>query len=214
MIRNLKLLGLALAAICSLSVMVASPAIAEFTAPNGATITGSEAEVTKFTDTDQTVTCADVSYHATASTGSFTHITLSPRYTECKTNLGTHATFTGFGHHTADAGKPKCGYTISATGTFALECEPGGEVTTDAGPCVIHIPPQHIASGVTFTTGLQAGSVHDLLLHFDIQGITSNHTDGFLCPFGSSGHGTAGVLEGTVTLTAEINGVPAHLTHG
>ena len=229
MIRNLKVLGLALGALFAMSAMMASAVSAhtpaDFTIEKEPTlITATQKTEHKFTVTGQTVTCAKAEFHGTAKTKTETEITVSPTYTECKTAI-TNATITGFGHlheeithneKTVKEGKPekKCGYIIRANGSAALECTGGGDVTVDAGPCVVHVPAQEFASGVTYSTETLEGK-HDLTVSFEIKNIKATHTDGFLCPFGSSGEGNEAILEGTSTATArtEIGGELVHLTH-
>jgi len=229
MIRHLKTLGFSLVALLAMSAMMASVASAhtpaDFTIEKApALITATQKTEHKFTVTGQTVTCAKAEFHGTAKQTTETEITISPTYTECKTAI-TNATVTGFGHlheeithnaKTVAEGKPekKCGYILKANGGAALECTGGADVTVDAGPCVVHVPPQEFASGVTYSTETKEGK-HDLTVNFEIKNIKATHTDGFLCPFGSSGEGTEAILEGTSTATArtELGEELVHLTH-
>lgn len=214
MIRKLKVFGLALVAVCSMSAMVASAAsAADFTTTSSATLTGTQVTPHKLTVTGQVVTCSSILFHGVAPGSKFSEVTISPRYTSCKTELGTTVTVTGFGHLAAEAGKPKCGYIIKASGASQLECEAGAEVTVDAGPCVVHIPAQSFGAGITYANEFVKDNPDDVRASFNIQGITGNHTDGFLCPFGSSGHNAEAVLEGEATVIAELaNGVQVNAT--
>lgn len=210
MIRNLKALGLALVAVCAIGVLGASAAVAAtFTTTSGATLTGSELSQTKFTATGQTLTCSSVLLHGTAPAASFESVEISPRYTECKSALGTTATFTGFGHLASEAGTPGCKWVFFTSGTGRLVCENGHEVTTDFGPCVVHIPEQHFSSGLTVVnTSIPPRKVHIKT----VPSITGTFTDGFLCPFSGSGHGTNIVIEGEVEMVAEVGGEQVDLS--
>jgi hypothetical protein len=197
MTRNLKVLGLALVAVFAMSAMTASAAFAtpEFTTTAGATLDGEEVGNVKFTVTGQEVFCTQYAYNATAPAASFASVTVNPEYIHCTGAFGVEAHVTGFG-------PTGCDYVLNANGTSQLVCAAGKDVTVEIASCTVHIPAQHFASGITYTTGTDAAGKKDLLAHINISGITGTHTDGFLCPFGSSGHSTTGELEGTVTLRA------------
>ena len=183
MIRNLKVLGLAPVAVLAMSAMVASAASASaFTATKGATITAKDTGKIKFTVTGQEVTCEEATFTGTAPEASFTSITVSAVYNSCKTAI-TNATVTGFG-----AGE--CDFVLYANGTADLACAAGKDVTVDAATCVVHIPGQTGLGTLTYTNN--GGTVN---IHINVTKITGTHTDGFLCPFGSSGHNAEGVLE-------------------
>jgi len=218
MIRNLKVLGLALGALFAMSAMMASAASAHVPAvfhvekvPANVTVT--EKEKHKFTVTGQTVTCETAVFHGTDKEEfTPTSIKLEATYAECKAEpLGVNATVTGFGK-IGEAGK--CWYNVNASGAAALECN-GGDVTVDAASCVVHVPAQSFASGVTYSTEvIKASGKHDLTVSFNIKEVEATHTDGFLCPFGSSGTVKGAILEGasTAVATAEPGGEDIDLT--
>lgn len=195
MIRNFKVLGLALVAVLAMSAMVASSAsAAQFTATSGAKIEAKDTSNVKLTVTGQEVTCNSAVFTGTAPAAAFPSIGVNAAYNECKTGLGTNATVTGFGQH-GEGGK--CSFTLYAAGTADLNCPAGQEVTVDAATCIVHIPAQKGLGKLTYTNN---GKHVDIGIN--VTGITGNHTDGFLCPFGSGGHSTAAVLESSSAVTA------------
>jgi len=204
MIRNLKVLGLALVAVLAMSAMMASAASA---APhNGKTAFTSDKETThisatdivnhKFKVTNSEVFCQSVSFTGHATGKTIAQVTINPVYTECFAEfigIKVNATVTGFGHQ-GEANK--CDYLVRANGTVDLVCAPGVEVTIHQGTCVTHIPPQTNLGTITYT---DVGN--HLNAAINITGITTNHTDPFGCPLTSGGHGTEGTLSGSSTVS-------------
>lgn len=207
MIRKFRCLGFALMAAFALSAL-ASPmaSAAQFTTTAGAELSGSQVSTVQFTVTGQSVTCTTATTEATAPAAAFESMKATGAISGCQTSLGTTVTVTGLAAQVGEAGK--CWGMVHANGSGALECN-GGDITLDAGPCVTHIPAQSFASGISYSNGTSEG-VGDLTAQINVTGIKSTHTDGFLCPFGSSGESTEAVLEGEVTVTASVGGVPVH----
>ena len=209
MIRNLKALGLALVAVFAMSAMVSSAASASptITSTAGATIIGEEEGNVKFTVTGQEVFCENAHYTGTAPANAFTTLTVTPEYSGCfaETAIGKlNANVVGFG-----AGG--CDFLLHSTGTADLVCAAGKDVTVNANPCVVHIPAQNGLGTIEYDTK-EAGGIKDLTLTINIQNITATHTDGFLCPFGSSGESTGAVLEGNITAKAFVGPNQVNLT--
>jgi hypothetical protein len=205
MIRSLKLFGLVLLAAFAMSAAVASTTTAsQFTTTPLATLAGTEKTQFRFVATGLSISCSEGSFHATAFGSSLEALRLGPRLTGCKTSLGTAATITGFGHLSSEAEKPKCQYAFYSTGLIDLECEEGGEVTIDAGTCVIHISQHTLSAGGVGYTNTSEEGVTDILMNIETTS-TATHTDGFLCPMTSSGEGTL-VMEGEVTVEASVGG--------
>jgi len=217
MTRKLKVLGLALMAVCAMSAMVASTASGHTPADfaiekTPATITANQKTEHRWTITGQAFTCQVVALEGTVGEPTTTSIKMSATYDECGF---FNAKFTGLAVDDSEIGaKGKCWYRFDAAGSVALECNEG-DVTIDAGPCVVHIPAQSFSSGVAYSTETIAADKHDLTVSFELKEITATHTDGFLCPLGGSGHNQTTALEGTSTMIAEaeLDGVPLHLTH-
>jgi hypothetical protein len=213
MSRNLKVLGLALVAVFALSAMVASAASASvFTTTSGATITGNQRGIHKFTVTGQTITCSTLTFDAVAPAASFESIDVTMSYAGCKGEpTGLIVTFTNLANSASEIGEPgKCWWTINANGSGALKCN-NANVTINASPCVVHIPAQSFASGFTFTNTTGA-TPDDIDMTFNLTGLKATHTDGFLCPFGSSGESNEDVFEGESTLTAEVGETQVNAT--
>ena len=218
MTRNLKALGLALAAVFAMSAWIVSAASAHtpatFTGTKGATVRGAETVANVFNVTGLETTCKNVEFHGSVAAAVSETQTINPTYSECTAEsiIGTiSVTVTGFG-------ATGCDYRVRADGKADLECAAGKEVTVDAGPCTVHVPAQTGLGTLTFTTELKRHSdektlSHDLLVHVVLTGITANHTDGIGCPFNGSAEGVVGTLTGTTTVWLEdINGTPVPLT--
>jgi hypothetical protein len=202
MIRKLKVLSLALVAICAMGAMTASAASALFTTEAGAEIKGEEVGNVLFTVTGREVKCKDSTYVGTAPSGSFAEVTVTPTYKECEA-LGISASVTGFG-----AGE--CYFVLHSNGESDLICPEGKSVTVTAGTCVTHIPGQTGLKKITYDT--VEGSPKHLTLTLDIKEIHETHTDGFLCPFESGGTTETAELEGTVTAKAYVGKKQVFLT--
>jgi len=203
MTRNLKVLGLALVAILAMTAMVASAASAhtpaKFTATAGATITAVDTGKVKFTVTGQEVTCEEATYSGVAPAASFESITVNATFNKCKTNFG-EAKVTGFG-------EGGCDFKLYANGTADLVCPEGKDVTVDALTCTVHIGSAGNQGLGTLTYTNDASG--DVKIGLNVTKITGNHTDGFLCPFGSSGSNSEGVLETPAHSGEGANTVPA-----
>jgi hypothetical protein len=147
MIRNLKVLGLALVALCMTSAFMASSASAagekfrsasEKTVLTGATEAGS---VEEFKATGVTIKCQG-KFESTGSAKELVTLTVSPTYTGC--NNGTTVTT----NH--------CAYNFAAetTGTDAavsIECETGEVIKVDIkGVCILSFAEQGVGGGVHY----------------------------------------------------------------
>jgi len=187
---NLKVLGLALVAVLAMSAMVASAAGASsFIASNGkgTRINAYDSGSIKYTVTGQEVICKDAFYTGSAPGFSFTSIEVYAAFNQCSTNFG-EATVTGFSLNEA---LTVCRFVLYASGTADLVCPEGKDVTVDALTCTVHISAQKGLGTLTYTNDISG----DVRISLNVTKITGNHTDGFLCPFGSSGSSSEGVLE-------------------
>jgi len=207
MIRNLKVLGLALVAIFAMSAMVAQAASANFTAgADEITITGTQDTPNVLKVTNSEIECKIATFHGTAKSATTTlaSVTVTPTYTECADkSFGLTTKVDGFGHFgEAD----KCDYVIRATGAnnVDLVCTGSADVTVTSGTCTVHIPPQNGIGKLTFTNGVsKTTGKKDITVDLQITNITGTHTDGFLCPFSGGGHFANGALTGSVTVEAD-----------
>ena len=220
MTRNLRALGLALVAVFVMGVWVAqgvsAHVAARFTAPEVSTITGEET-VTNIINsvTGVGTSCKSVLYHGvTPASESAESLTINAIYKECVAEAGIFGTIeveevTGFG-------PVECHYRLNADESVDLACGAGKEVTIKAATCTMHIPAQNDLGTISFTTATrEIGGIkkHDLLVHWNLSGITSNHTDGFGCPLSSGGESATATFVGTTTVWAEGHGFePLDLT--
>jgi len=190
MIRNLKVLGLALVALLAMSAMVASAASAaeKFTASSGkgTKISAEDTGNIKFTVTNSTVTCTKAVFTGTAPGESFTEVSVNAEYSGC-TGFGFPATVKGFGQHGEAS---PCTFNLEAGGNADLNCPAGQDVTVEAGPCTVHVPAQQNLGTLTYEN-----RESHVGIYLNVTKIKGTHTDGFLCPFGGSGENSEGVLE-------------------
>jgi hypothetical protein len=191
MIRNFKVLGLALVAILAMSAVVASAASAQLgklTSSNGGAMTliGSEyggAETNRFTAFGSNVECDSVyTGHQVGSTTTLlpngsSEVTVTPHYTNCGTN---HVLMNGCDFKLYDATTVGgVGHTYSVTAD--LVCPAGKDVVIDrtAFPsgCDTTLKPQTGLKGahLTTTTGALPGGLDDVDLHGTVTGITAEN---------------------------------------
>jgi hypothetical protein len=220
--RKLKTLGVMLVAVFAMSAVVAASASADdFTAEkNTVTLTGDQDKgLDKFTTTVGIVSCNEVKYHGTATTGSTT-VKIAPTYNGC-TGFGFPATIHMNGCEyalTLTEQKPEVGPT---TTTVEIVCPTGKEITITAvaagtTKCTVHVPPQTGPSG---TTGLKhiewhnvgAGQTRELTGTITITGITYKHTEGTGLGKCTTGHSETGSYNGLATVTGEEHGGGAHV---
>ncbi len=204
MIRNLKVLGLALVAVFALSAMLASVASASkpvstpyWFASDGdwTTLSGSQGTPGDVFETDAglPVKCTTVGYTGSIGVTTATTITLTPTYSGC--------TFGGF---TLDVITNGCRYVYHADGktgtttTIAgdpihwenkyhveatIECDTGKDITiiaTQAGvpKCTVHIPPQNLGTGIVLTNETTTGGKKDIRAHINFSTIKYSQTEG------------------------------------
>jgi hypothetical protein len=201
MMRNLKVLGLALVAVLALSAVAASAASADKFATNATppvklTASG-KAGATKFITTAGTNTC-DESYTGTVTEKEVSAVTITPVYTNC-TCIGVACVIDMNG----------CDYVLrvgaATTGTADIVCPEGKEITLTAGApppltekCTIHVPPQTNLSTVTYSN---VGST--IQASFDLTAVKYTHTKGTGLGACTAGTSTTGSLTGTVTVSGE-----------
>jgi hypothetical protein len=200
---NLKALGLALLAAFAMSAVVATAAhaTAKFTTVNEdypVVLTGEDEAPTSETYFESTpgsrthCPAANVRYEATVEQAS-TSITVTPHFGDT-----TDSPCVG----TAGGLEPKatihlngCDFKFTALantsatdthGTADLVCPQGTEITITIVTCVVHIPPQHINHGITYTNIPGGGATPHDYITVDVNvvdTITYTETDAFLCPF-------------------------------
>jgi hypothetical protein len=207
MIRNLKLLGLAIAAVLTMSAIAASAASADdFTSEkNPVTVTGkgNGANVFVITITAGVVKCKESSY-AAVMTPMTTSMTLTPSI-PVKTT-GGEQNCTGFGFP-AEVNTNGCTftYTIGAatTGGMDVNCPAGKEITVTAKSgetikCTAHFPSQSWSSGVSYgNTG--AGATREVDVSLSVTGlVVYKHTAGSGIGSCTSGSGSGSYTDANV----------------
>jgi hypothetical protein len=207
MIRNLKVLGMALVAMLAMSALGASMASADvFESEKETTnVTAAQKTANVFTTTAGTVQCSTTTFKGTvtSATKKAQTIKVAPTYSGC-TGFGFPATI-----HTEG-----CEYNLNitagsgiTTGTVDVECPAGKEITVTAisagvTKCTVHVPTQTGLKGVTYSsTG--AGTTREIVVTIDITSeISYTHTPG--SGIGSCSPGGSG--KGSYTGTAQATG--------
>jgi hypothetical protein len=172
MIRNAKILGLAIVAALALTAVMASAASAtNFTAASyPVKITGSQTESHKFTVGGGTVTCKIATFTSEAAAASET-LTVNAVYDECTAFGFVGAKVTGF------SPTGGCDYKFYAGGRTDLLCS-SGDVQIDAGTCTVTLNAQENLNKNTFTNNAN-GTV---TVGTNVSGIHAVVTSGFACP--------------------------------
>ncbi len=227
MIRNLKVLGLALVAVFAMGAMAAQAASAAdtFTSDTSPTIfTGNQAGTNVFTVGSASVSCPVARFKGTETGSSATTVTVHPEY---EGNAGGECQVSPIGSATVNT--TGCNYIITSEthenaahekhATVSIECatttSPSHvthEITVN-GPCVIHVPGQteaELEDGVVFENGTEVvGGVNkkDIKITATVTGITAVVTDSFACTIGglSPGTYTNGTYKGSVTVTGYVD---------
>lgn len=218
MIRNLKVLGLALVAVFALSAVAASMAsAAEFSAESvPVTLTGTTESgvVEKFKTTAGSVECHG-EYEGTMATKPTTTVSIAVKggsYENC-TALGfpgstIHMNGCTYLFHITPATNPP-------TGSVDIVCPKEKEITVTAisagtSKCVIHVPPQTDLTTVRYST-IGAGATREITAIAEISGLKYTHTPGTGLGKCTEGSATNGSYEGKATLTGEVDGGTTHI---
>jgi hypothetical protein len=187
--RNLRALGLGLAAVFAMTAVMASAAQATTftTSAASGTLTGAQTTDQVFTFDAGTARCKGFSQATSFSKTSFTSFDVIPAYSGCS----------AFGFTSATVSTGKCTYEYKGTtegkATVDIVCS-SGEITVSTTGCVVHIPAQTGLSHVKFTNG--AGDVDQ---NMTITGIKYTQTAG--CAGGAVTK-TNGTLTGESTIKA------------
>jgi hypothetical protein len=192
MIRNAKILGLAIVAALALTAVMASAAsAANFTAASyPVKISGTQSESHKFTVGGGTVTCTTATFAGEATAASATQ-TIVPSYSNCTAFGFVGATVTGFS-------STGCDYTFYAGGNVDLDCA-SGDVQIDAGTCTVTLQAannQNLSKNTYTNDKPTAGKV---TVDTAVGGIHANVTSGFGCPV-AGGTYSNGTYTGTTVM--------------
>ena len=207
MIRNAKILGVALAAALALTAMTAVAASAhvpaKFTSPSGsATLTGAQSGAGDvFTVTAGTTTCEIATYAGSVEGTESSTASAVPTYKECNVKPIGAATITPNG----------CEYVFHADGTIDIECPGTSEITVVAKvlgitKCTIHIPEQTGLKGATFANKANG----DIEVSVSISsGITYSQTAGTGIGACSAAHDSNGSYTGAALVEGSVGGKAA-----
>jgi hypothetical protein len=210
MIRNLKVLGLAVVAALALTAVIASAAqaTAKFTVgASSGTIKSTQTTEQVFTTSAGTVRCTTANQEGSYTAASFTSLEVSATYSGCK----------AFGFLSATVAMNGCKYNFASQAnetTLAnvdIVCPAGKDITVTTTGCVVHVEPQTGLQHVTFQNG--GGSpADDVNATATITGVKYTATSG--CPGGDEGTTTAnGSLTGGATVKAfNTTGTQVNLT--
>jgi hypothetical protein len=209
MMRNLKVLGLALVAVFAMSAVAASMASADdLTSESSPVILSGKQEGSDvLTITAGNIACKEIKYSGTTITPTTT-VTVTPSYPE-KTSAGEqNCTALGFPSIIHTNG---CTYLFhingagSTTGTVDIVCPAGKEITvTTNAPatikCTLHFPAQTGLGPVTYiNTG--AGTTRELRIETKITNLKYSHTAGTGLGTCTTGTGTTGGYVGKMLFT-------------
>jgi hypothetical protein len=208
MMRNIKMLGLAVLAISAMGIVGASAAQAGVgelhveTGPN-ADITGEQTEQHVFLLTEFGVEtrCTQALFEGTISGAvagqtTATEATLTPQYTGCTSFFGSSATVNMNGcKYTITGGKSELTAEVDITG-----CTSGKGIEIVTSLCTVKVPVQTGLSHIVFAN--VAGPPKDVNAQVTVQGITYEFSAGSFCP------GAKGVLhhDGDYTGKATFKG--------
>lgn len=211
MIRNLKVLGLAITAVLALSAVGASMASADAFKSEAApvTLTGTTDPGTTetFKTTAGSVTCHG-SYVGTVNATSTTTLSVTPSYSGC-TALGfpgsqVHVNGCSFLFHITPTAGVK-------TGTVDIVCPEGQSIKVTALSvgtlkCTIDVPAQTGLATVTYSNaGAASGSTREVTVSAVINNLHYLHTSELATGLGkcTAGTGTDGKYEGKALVTGE-----------
>ena len=199
MIRNLKVLGLALASVLAMAAVTASAASAtpefhsavEHTILTAEQVAGVEGEQ-KFNTPAGNVTCKKVIGKGTTTTKTTMSITAEDiTYKECKTK-------TIFGEISVEVDFKGCDYKFTtATEPVHIECPAGSGPITISGPgCTITVGAQTVSS-VSYVNTTPEGGKKDIDIVPNVTNISGSATGAFCSKTGAF---TSGTYSGKVTV--------------
>lgn len=225
MLRNLKVLGLAIVAVLAMSAVVAQAAsAAEFTAENyTASLSGEQVGEHVFTVEGNTVKCPTAVFSGSLAAASSEVTNVSAKYGN------EEAKCTAFGFLSATVKMNGCTYNFKVnsgsednfTGTAALKCPTGAKVTIVAGTCEATVG-EKTTGGATVNQEVgpinyvnmtnTPTSKNDVTVNPAATNVVADKTkDGIGCPFNGTGEVTNASYSGTTTVTGSKEGVADEL---
>jgi hypothetical protein len=214
MTRKVKMLGLALVAVCAIGGVGAQGAWAatdDFHAEAApVTLTGVQEGTYVFTFEGNEVGCTTATFHGTSSVTTATETTINPTYTGCKFgSLNMTVDTTGCHYILDDETTPSTGHAHTY-----LDCTSGNIKTTMSG-CTITINNDQTLNGVTYdNVNNNGGNTREITMTTTISGMEYS-ASGFGCGLAGikTGPHTDGSCVGNAILTGEeaIAGNPQHI---
>jgi len=210
MIRNLKVLGLALVAVFALSAVAASAASADSLTSESSPVvlTGKQVGAGDvFTLTAGTAKCKEIKYTATTTTPTTT-VSATPSFPAKTASGEQNCTGFGFPSETITNG---CTYLFhigaATTGTMDVVCPAGKEITivsSSAGTtkCTVHVAAQ---SGLGTVTYRNVGTLttREVELEVNLTNVKYSHTEGTGLGKCTSGAAVNGSYVGKALITGE-----------
>jgi hypothetical protein len=185
MIRNLKVLGLAVVAVFAMSAVVASAAMAEnfHSESSPTTLTGEQSATHEFTTSVGTVTCTTAKFSGNVTGTSVSEVSVHPTYEGCKlSGININVTITTTG----------CNYRFynvaSKSGPVDVVCETGKEITVSGPGCTVKVPGQTGKSTVSYTNN-GSGTGRTVTVTAAVEGLKYS-TSGLLCGSSTKENGT------------------------
>jgi hypothetical protein len=214
MMRNLKVLGLALVAMFAMSAVAASMASADDLTSESSpvTLTGAQEENDVFTTTAGNTSCKEVKYKSAPTATPTTTVSVTPEYPEKTAGGLQNCTALGF---PAKVDTNGCTYLFHigagvTTGTLDIVCAGSNEITVTANntateKCIIHVKGQTGLGPITYTN-VGSGTTRELTVSAKITNLSYSHTR----PAGepglgacTTGSGTTGSYNGKAIVTGE-----------
>ncbi len=196
MIRNLKVLGLALVAMLTMGI-AASSAMAEFhveTVPSE--LTGAQEGTNTFITDSGTIHCTTATFTGSTSSATSAEQEVAPHYTNCES--------TGFIKASVTVDMNGCKYNLTTISSSSMVhitgCEAGKPGIVVTAPfCTITVTPQTI--GPVDYENVGSGTTREVVVNSTTANI-SYHESGFACAHSGSTT-TGGQYTGKVRVTAE-----------
>lgn len=182
MIRNLKVLGLAVVAVLATSAMVAAAAQAETfqSEEGGISVRGTQTEPATFTAAGATITCQEGTFLGMGGpeTSEPTLLIDDIKYGNCKFlffNTTVNAKGCGYDFHAGEGG-------VGSVDVVAVteECSERGGITFEASGCKVTVPPQEGLKNINYANNGKSGSDREVIVTPEVGGIEYD-AEGF-CP--------------------------------
>ncbi len=213
MIRNLRVLGLAVMAVLAVSALWASVAAAHtpatFTSKStNTTLTAEQENNQLFQAGGQQITCKEARFEATTSNQEVQEVTFQPKETTAKAGeVGYGACTFGVKVQVKMNG---CDYLFTANNQVHIQCPAGKEIEFEGSfigiKCLVKIPAQGPRSLVTYKN-IGTGTTEEITVEANVQGITYT-AQGSGCK--EQGEKQNGVYTGNAVATGEVDGNTTH----